>query len=121
MWGSSIVGFGSYHYRYESGREGDMCLLGFSSRKNDISIYGLACAPNHKDLVPKLGKHKARRGCSDIPKHSDVELEERVKLVGGAAPEKFSMLVEAYWLRGGFWAFYRWFTFHRLNLVSSHP
>ena len=44
MWGSSIVGFGSYHYKYESGREGDMCLVGFSSRKSDISLYGLNAA-----------------------------------------------------------------------------
>ena len=51
MWGSSIVGFGSYHYKYESGREGDSCLIGFSSRKGDISIYGLG----QKDLVPCSG------------------------------------------------------------------
>ena len=45
MWGTSIVGFGSYHYKYESGREGDSCLTGFSSRKGDISIYGVAAVP----------------------------------------------------------------------------
>ena len=59
MWGSSIVGFGSYHYKYESGREGDTCLVGFSSRKSDISLYGLNAAPGHEDLIPRLGRHKA--------------------------------------------------------------
>jgi hypothetical protein len=58
MWGSSIVGFGSYHYKYESGREGDMCLVGFSSRKGDISVYGLASSHEHDVLLSKLGKHK---------------------------------------------------------------
>ena len=53
MWGSSIVGFGSYHYQYESGREGDMCLVGFSPRKSDISVYGLKAAPSHEELIAK--------------------------------------------------------------------
>src|SRR5262252_4284152 len=63
MWGPSIVGFGSYHYKYESGREGDMCLVGFSCRKIDITVYGLNAAPGHEKLMPKLGKHKAGKGC----------------------------------------------------------
>src|ERR1043166_169223 len=63
MWGTSIVGFGSYHYRYESGREGDMCVVGLSSRKGDISVYGLAGSPEHEELFSKLGKHKRGKGC----------------------------------------------------------
>src|SRR6266478_4625941 len=54
MWGPSIVGFGSYHYKYESGREGDMPLVGFSPRKAATVLYGVAGA---KELLPKLGKH----------------------------------------------------------------
>src|SRR5262245_29298993 len=63
MWGASIVGFGSYHYKYESGREGDSCLVGFSSRKGDISIYGLNATADAEALLTKLGKHKAGKGC----------------------------------------------------------
>jgi hypothetical protein len=88
MWGSSIVGFGSYHYKYESGREGDMCLVGFSSRKGDISVYGLNAAPGHAKLMPKLGKHKAGKGCLYIRKLSDIDLEVLEKLVADAAAEK---------------------------------
>src|SRR6516164_3520411 len=88
MWGSSIVGFGSYHYKYESGREGNMCLVGFSSRKGDISVYGLNAAPGHAKLMPKLGKHKAGKGCLYIRKLSDIDLEVLEKLVADAAAEK---------------------------------
>jgi len=88
MWGSSIVGFGSYHYRYESGREGDMCLVGFSSRKGDSSLYGLSSAPGHGELIPKLGKHRAGKSCLYIRKLSDVDLEVLEKLVADASAEK---------------------------------
>src|SRR6516225_2759716 len=72
MWGSSIVGFGSYHYKYESGREGDICLVGFSSRKSDISVYGLNAARSHEALIPRLGKHKSGKGCLYIRSLSDI-------------------------------------------------
>jgi hypothetical protein len=91
MWGSSIVGFGSYHYKYESGREGDMCLVGFSSRKGDISVYGLGAAPGCKELLAKLGKHKGGedgKGCVYIGKLGDVDLKVLEKMVAGAAAEK---------------------------------
>jgi hypothetical protein len=88
MWGSSIVGFGRYHYRYESGREGDMCLVGFSSRKGDISLYGLSSAPSHGELISKLGKHRAGKSCLYIRKLSDVDLKVLEKLVALAAAEK---------------------------------
>ena len=65
MWGASIVGFGSHHYRYASGREGDSCLIGFSSRKGDISIYLMASFPGREELLARLGKHKmARDACT---------------------------------------------------------
>jgi hypothetical protein len=85
MWGASIVGFGSYHYRYTSGREGDTCVVGFSSRKGDISMYGLNAAEGAAELLPTLGKHKAGKGCVYIKRLSDVDLKVLEKLVAGAA------------------------------------
>jgi hypothetical protein len=88
MWGASIVGFGSHHYRYESGREGDACLVGFSSRKGDISLYGLNAAVDAKELLEKLGKHKAGKGCVYIRTLADVDLKVLARLVAGAAARK---------------------------------
>jgi hypothetical protein len=88
MWGSSIVGFGSYHYKYESGREGDMCLVGFSLRKSAISVYGLKAAPSHEELIPQLGKHKAGKGCLYIKSLSDIDLKVLEKLIADAATAK---------------------------------
>ena len=80
MWGTSIVGFGSYHYVYESGREGDMCVVGFSSRKSDISVYGLNAAANHAALLEKLGKTKSAKGCLYIRKMADIDATVLAKL-----------------------------------------
>lgn len=88
MWGSSIVGFGSYHYRYESGREGDSCLLGFSSRKGDISLYGLKAAANHEELLSSLGKTKSGKGCLYIRKLSDVDIKVLEILIKEAVAAK---------------------------------
>ena len=70
MWGPSIIGVGSYHYRYESGREGDMPLLCFSPRKSANVVY--VCQPD-KALLDKLGKHTLSGGCLHIKKLSDVD------------------------------------------------
>ena len=72
MWGPSIVGFGSYHYVYDSGREGDAPLLGFSPRKGTLVIY-LAPYPDDEGLKKKLGKHKAGAGCLYIKKLDDID------------------------------------------------
>jgi hypothetical protein len=88
MWGTSIVGFGSYHYKYECGREGDSCLVGFSSRKGDISAYGLASSPDHEELLAKLGKHKMGKGCLYIRKLGDIDLKVLEQLVVGSFAEK---------------------------------
>ena len=88
MWGSSIVGFGNYHYRYESGREGDFCLVGFSSRKGDISVYGLHAAAKANELLAKLGKHKAGKGCVYLKSLANLDLKVLAKLVASAAAEK---------------------------------
>jgi hypothetical protein len=88
MWGTSIVGFGSYHYKYESGREGDACLTGFSSRKGDISIYLVASFSGQEELLTKLGKHKMGKGCLYINKLSDVDLEVLEQLIIGSVAER---------------------------------
>lgn len=84
MWGATIVGFGSYHYKYDSGREGDMCIVGFSSRSKEISLYGLRAAPNHEELLAKLGKHKEGKGCIYIKRLGDVDRGALEELVAGA-------------------------------------
>jgi len=73
MWGPSIIGFGSYHYTYESGREGDMPLAGFSPRKAAIVLYGLTGASDSQALLAKLGKHTTGKGCLYIKKLADVD------------------------------------------------
>jgi hypothetical protein len=73
MWGASIIGFGRYHYRYESGRKGDMPVIGFSPRKAATVLYGLAGAGDSKALLPKLGKHTTGKGCLYIKKLTDVD------------------------------------------------
>jgi hypothetical protein len=70
MWGPSIIGFGSYHYVYDSGREGDMPLIAFSPRKAATVLYGLSAA---EALLPKLGKHTRGKGCVYIKKLADVD------------------------------------------------
>lgn len=87
MWGASIVGFGSYHYRYESGREGDSCLTGFSSRKGDISVYLMASFPGRDELLSKLGKHKMGKACLYVRKLSDIDLKVLEQLVVGSVAE----------------------------------
>jgi nucleoid DNA-binding protein len=87
MWGTSIVGFGSYHYRYESGREGDAPLTGFSSRKAEISIYLMASFPGQDDLMAKLGKYKLAKACLYVKRLSDVDLRVLEKLVAASAAE----------------------------------
>ena len=73
MWGPSIIGFGSYHYVYESGREGDMPLTGFSPRKAATVLYGLSAASDSASLLAKLGKHTTGKGCVYIKKLADVD------------------------------------------------
>jgi uncharacterized glyoxalase superfamily protein PhnB len=88
MWGPSIVGFGSYHYKYESGREGDACLTGFSSRKGDISVYLGADFPGREKLLPKLGKCRVGGGCLYIRKLSDIDLEVLERFIVGSVAER---------------------------------
>src|SRR6187402_3098237 len=75
MWGPSIIGFGSYHYKYDSGHEGDSCLIGFSPRTNAFSLYFYLDPEKREELLQKLGKHKASKGCIYIKKLADVDAE----------------------------------------------
>lgn len=87
MWGTGIVGFGSYHYRYDSGREGDSCLTGFASRKGDISVYLMADFPQRDALLAQLGKHKMGKACLYIRKLSDVDASVLEQLVQGSVAQ----------------------------------
>jgi Domain of unknown function (DU1801) len=73
MWGPSIIGFGSYHYKYDSGREGDMPLIGFSPRKAATVLYGMTGVGNPGALLAKLGQHTTGKGCLYIKKLADVD------------------------------------------------
>jgi hypothetical protein len=75
LWGPSIIGFGAYHYKYESGREGDSLLVGFSLRKPATVLYGLLGNPASEALLAKLGKHTTGKGCLYIKKLADVDLK----------------------------------------------
>ena len=75
MWGPSIIGFGSCHYRYESGREGDMPRIGFSPRKTATVLYSVIESSDSKALLAKLGRHTTGKGCLYIKKLADVDQE----------------------------------------------
>lgn len=81
MWGDSIIGFGSYHYRYASGREGDWLAAGFSPRKRSIAVYIMDGFEKYEELLEDLGKHTRGKGCLHIRKLEDVDLEALEKLV----------------------------------------
>ena len=81
LWGTAIVGFGSRHYKYASGREGDICIVGFSPRKLAFALYGLSIAEQPADLLERLGKHKTGKGCLYISRLSDVHQPTLSKLV----------------------------------------
>ena len=81
MWGTAIVGFGSYHYKYESGREGDAPLTGMASRANSITLYLGSKFDKSEELFARLGKHKLSGGCVYIQKLEDVDTAVLVKMI----------------------------------------
>jgi len=91
MWGPSIVGFDKYHYKYESGHEGDMCRLGFSPRKASLVLY-LGPGLEDKKLLSKLGKHKIGKGCLYINKLDDVDRN----LLRDLVAKSFERMLELY-------------------------
>ena len=92
MWGASIVGFGEYHYKYESGREGDFLITGFSPRKKALTIYIMPGFTRYDTLMGKLGKFKTGKSCLYINKLDDVDLsvlEELIRLSVEYMVEKY--------------------------------
>ncbi len=81
MWGPSIIGFGDYHYRYESGREGDFFLTGFSPRKQSLSLYIMAGFDTYDDLLGRLGKHRKGAACLYVNKLADVDMDVLRELI----------------------------------------
>jgi Domain of unknown function (DU1801) len=81
MWGSSVVGFGDYHYKYASGREGDWFITGFSPRKADLTLYFMSGFEGYEDLMRKLGRHKMGKGCLYIKKLADVDRDVLTTLI----------------------------------------
>src|SRR5215470_8344058 len=84
LWGPSIIGFGSYHYKYDSGREGDMPLISFSPRKAALVLYSMLDHSKAKSLLPKLGKHTTGKGCLYVKKLADVDKKVLEALIGNA-------------------------------------
>jgi hypothetical protein len=81
MWGPTIVGFGSYHYKYGSGREGDAAAVGFSPRKANLVLYGLTEGPDADRLLPELGKHRTSAACLYVNKLDDVDRDVLAELI----------------------------------------
>ncbi len=81
MWGTSIVGFGTYHYKYASGREGDWFLTGFSPRKQNLTLYTMSGFDEYDSLLKKLGKHATGKSCLYIKKLEDVDMKVLKELV----------------------------------------
>lgn len=75
MWGPAIVGFGTYHYKYDSGREGDFLRIGFSPRKANLTLYIMGGFPRYHDLMQRLGKYKTGKSCLYIKSLNDINLE----------------------------------------------
>jgi len=81
MWGPSIIGFGEYHYKYASGREGDAAAVGFSPRKANLVIYGLSYSPDAAPLLQRLGKFKAGAACVYVNKLADIDQDVLRELI----------------------------------------
>ena len=81
MWGTSIIGFGDYHYKYESGREGDFFITGFSPRKQNLTLYINSGFAEYGSLLEKLGKHSTGKSCLYIKKLDDVDTKVLKELV----------------------------------------
>ena len=81
MWGPSIVGFGTYHYKYASGREGDWPVTGFSPRKKDLTLYLMMGFEKYPELMEKLGKHDTGKSCLYIKRLSDIHVPTLKKLI----------------------------------------
>lgn len=81
MWGASIVGFGTYHYKYESGREGDFFITGFSPRKQNLTIYIMPGFSKYGEMLEQLGKHKTGKSCLYIKSLDDININILKKMI----------------------------------------
>lgn len=81
MWGTTIVGFGTYHYKYDSGREGDWMLTGFSPRKQALTLYIMSGFDKYQELMDQLGTYKTGKSCLYVKRLSDINLNVLVELV----------------------------------------
>jgi hypothetical protein len=81
MWGSSIVGFGNFHYKYASGREGDWFHIGFAPRKQDLTLYVAGGFPQYEKLLAQLGKHRTGKSCLYIKTLADVDMPVLTELI----------------------------------------
>jgi len=88
MWGPSIIGFGSQHYKYDSGREGDMPIIGFSPRKPATVLYGVTSSKDSAALLAKLGKHTGGKSCLYIKKLADVDQKVLEAMIGKSVAAK---------------------------------
>ncbi|HYH95537.1 DUF1801 domain-containing protein [Hyalangium sp.] len=87
MWGTSIVGFGNHHYKYESGREGDWFLVGFSPRKANLTLYIMPGFSNYDALLAKLGKYKTGKSCLYIHTLDDIDVPTLRELIKSSVAE----------------------------------
>lgn len=87
MWGPSIVGFGTFHYKYASGREGDWLVTGFSPRKKDLTLYLMMGFEKHAELMKKLGKYSTSKSCLYIKRLSDIHEPTLKKLIKESVKE----------------------------------
>jgi hypothetical protein len=81
MWGPGMVGFGTYHYKYASGREGDWFLTGFAPRKQDLTLYIMAGFDRYEDLMARLGRHKTGKSCLYVKRLADIDADVLEALV----------------------------------------
>ncbi|HRP55625.1 DUF1801 domain-containing protein [Agriterribacter sp.] len=84
MWGAAIIGFGSYHYKYESGHEGDAPLVAFSPRKNEFSLYLTSAFDGREDLLKQFGKYKTGKACIYVKKLEDINIGILKKMITGS-------------------------------------
>jgi hypothetical protein len=91
MWGDSIVGFGRYHYKYKSGREGDWFITGFSPRKNNLTVYLMSGFSGKEELLSKLGRHKTAQSCLYLKNLEDINIQVLKKLIKESVQETKKM------------------------------
>ena len=92
MWGPAIVGFGSYHYKYASGHEGDFFITGFAPRKQALTVYIMPGFSDHQALMKRLGKHRTGKSCLYINKLADVDMDVLEELIS----KSYGWMVENY-------------------------